>query len=516
MKRLLNFLLFLSLLALAVATVQVWKDHRQGGFYGWRRSLLDLMEGESGRRHPEKYTVAEGPRVDVKDVDVLAAMSRQRILLARAVVPSVVSIISSKLVEAPMVEGDPFAFFHHGLRHGGTRAAKQLGSGAIVSKEGHIVTNHHVIEGMDAIEIELNDGRRKQARLIGTDPDTDIAVLKIEAGDLQPLPLGDSDQVEVGETVMAVGNPYGLEESVTQGIISAKGRHGSENTSDLFQTDSAINPGNSGGPLINVRGELIGINEAIFSDSGGWQGVGFAIPAATVRRTMDGILRLGRVIHGYLGVEQRPLDPDTAREQGLGEIKGVLVDDVVAGSPAEKARIQPGDVIQKFNDKTIGNFEDLRRDVAEVDVDATVPVELLRNGKALSVRAQISERPPPEAQLAQVPHHPPGTSAPGGHPALAPGNADLLGATVHDLVPGDLRKFDLPEDTHGVLVVEVGKESILADKLETADVIQQVNQQSVGSVDQINAHLQRLPEGHPIIFLVLRAHRQVQIVVNPG
>lgn len=409
MKRFFRFLLFVLLLALAVASIQVWSDRRQGIYYGWRRSVFGLLDQDHAHRRPEKYTVADGPLVIDKDVNVLAAMSHQRVLLARAVVPSVVSITSVKVVPMPDAQNDPFAFFHRGLHRGSPAVEEQLGSGAIVSKEGHIVTNDHVLKGMESIEVELSDGRRRPARLIGTDPATDIAVLKIDAGDLQPLPLGDSDGVEVGETVMAVGNPYGLEESVSQGIIAAKGRRGRENLSDLFQTDAQINPGNSGGPLINVRGEIIGINEAIYTETGHWQGVGFAIPSATVRRAMDDILRLGRVIHSYLGIRPRPFDPESARADGLSEAKGVLVNTVIPGSPAEKAAIRPGDVIQKFNHKTVNDFDDLSRGVAEVDVDASVPVEVLRAGKTISVTARIAEKPP-ETQLSQLPHYPDGRS----------------------------------------------------------------------------------------------------------
>jgi Do/DeqQ family serine protease len=328
-------------------------------------------------------------------VNVLAELSRQRTLLARAVVPSVVSITTSRSVQNDPLQDPVLQLFHQGVPRGpGSSTQHSLGSGAIVSKEGHIVTNHHVIEGTDQIEVELSDGRRKQAILIGTDMATDIAVLKIEADDLVPLPFGDSDQVEVGETVMAIGNPFGYEESVTQGIISAKGRRGSENLSDLFQTDAAINPGNSGGPLVNVRGEMIGINEAILSQSGGWQGVGFSIPSATVRRTLDSILKTGRVLHGYLGIEQRPLTQQSAAQSGLPETKGVLVENVVIGSPADKANIRPGDVIQKFNNQPVADIIDLRHCVDQVDIAATAKIELLRAGKTVLVEAQIAERPP--------------------------------------------------------------------------------------------------------------------------
>ena len=422
MKRLFNFLLFVALLCIAVGSLQLWKERREGSTGRLTSVLHDVLAGKPISRHPEKYTLADGPRIDLKDVNVLAAMSRQRIALAQAVVPSVVSVTTSKTVAVPEFQDDPFyQFFHRNLKPGSReRTQTQLGSGAIVSKEGHIVTNNHVIEGMDEIEVELSDGRKRAARLIGTDADTDIAVLKIDEKDLVPLPFGNSDAVEVGETVMAIGNPYGLEESVTQGIISAKNRPGNDNGSELFQIDAAINPGNSGGPLVNVRGELIGINEAIFSRSGGWQGVGFAIPAAAVRRTMDGILRVGRMVHGYLGVYRAP---------AAGP--GVLVDRVESGSPAEKAAIRSGDTIRKFNGRTVNDFDDLHRLVAEVDVDTTVPVELTRDGQSVSVQARIAERPAQQAKLSQAPRLPPGhppVGPFGGGNSLVPAAGGLLGA----------------------------------------------------------------------------------------
>ena len=269
MKRFFSFLLLLMLLCVAVAALWVWKNPRYShGRFDLRRSLLSMVGRGRQQWQPEKYTVAPGPYINPADVNVLAALSHQRVLLAKAVVPSVVSINTTRAARNNPQTDDPlFRFFHRNVpmpRGGGSQTEVAQGSGAIVSKEGHIVTNNHVVEGMDAIEVELSDGRRFPATLVGADPDpgADIAVLKIDADDLQPLPFGNSDDVEVGETVMAVGNPYGLEESVTQGIISAKGRTASESTTPtaLFQTDAAINPGNSGGPLVNVRGELIGIN----------------------------------------------------------------------------------------------------------------------------------------------------------------------------------------------------------------------------------------------------------------
>ena len=521
MKRFSSFLLFILLLAIAVLSLQLWKENDARG-YTFRRAVHALFAGrEPVCHHPEKYTVASGPRVNVADVDVLAALSRQRIVLARAVVPSVVSITTSKTVPLPNFGDNQWLqMFHRGLRLGDA-LQKALGSGAIVSQEGHIVTNHHVIEGMDQIEVKLSDGRVRRATLIGTDPATDVAVLKIEADHLQPLPFGDSEAVEVGETVMAVGNPYGLDETVTEGIISAKGRRGSENVSDLFQIDAMINPGNSGGPLVDVRGELIGINEAIISESGTWQGVGFAIPAGTVRSTMETILRTGRAIHGYLGIFQEPAGEDLLRQQGLGNQKGVLVDRVAAGSPAEKADIQPGDFIQKFNHQPVDDFEDLRHSVAAVDVDTTVPIELLRNGKRLSVNALIAERPPLGAQLSQAPQFQPPTLPP--RPRNHRGQADpaedaasLPGVQVAELAPAIARSPSLPRGVQGVIVRQVEPGTPAADKLQPGDIIEQVNQQPVPSVAEFGQRVRLLPEGRPYVLSVMREGARLLVVLSPG
>ena len=524
MKRFFSFLLFILLLALAVISLQAWKEHGDAG-YTLRRGWDRLVHGRTpARYHPEKYTVAAGPRINVNDVDVLAAMSRQRVLLARAVVPSVVSITTSKTVPLSNFGNDPWLqMFHRGLHPSGSATQKSLGSGAIVSKEGHIVTNNHVIDQMDEIEVRLSDGRSLPATLIGADPLTDIAILKIDADDLQPLPIGDSEAVEVGETVMAVGNPYGLDESVSQGIVSAKGRRGSENISDLFQTDAAINPGNSGGPLVNVRGELIGVNEAIISESGGWMGVGFAIPAATVRTTMDTILKTGRAIHGYLGILQPPND-EAVRPRALGDQKGVLVDRVTTGSPAEKAAILPGDIIQKFNHQPINDFQDLRRSVAEVDVDTTVPIELLRNGQKLSVNAQIAERPPgeqlshmPSFQAPSLPSGPPlrpGLSSPGLHPAPGADADSLQGVQVAELLPALARSMNLPREVQGVIVSEVAPGTSAAEKLQPGDVIEQVDQQAVVSVAEFGKLVRALPQGLPVVLSVLRERTRTLVVLT--
>jgi serine protease Do len=521
MKRFLSFLLFVLLLSLGVGALQVWKDGREGVPIHGLFSRFFERDAARRRNRPEKYTVADGPRINLKDVDVLAAMSRQRVLLARTVVPSVVSITTSKAVRRQPYMDDPlFQFFHHGRSQSAQRTFN-VGSGVIVSKEGHIVTNHHVIEDMEDIEVELSDGRKKDARLIGADSTTDIAVLKIDAHDLQPLPFGDSELVEVGETVMTVGNPYGvLEESVTQGIISAKGRT-NEMLSNLLQTDAAINPGNSGGPLVNVRGELIGINEAIYSQSGGWQGVGFAIPSATVRRTMDSILQTGQVIHGYLGVNLQPLTPDTARERGLPDANGALVEAVMPDSPAESAKIRSGDFIKKFNNKPVGSVEDLRRKVAEIEVNSTVPIELLRDAKTLIIDAKITEKPP-AAQLAQVPRRQRSrqpsfpVNPPGGDADSSPGNGNILSAVkVAELTPAETRKLGLPAGVEGVVVQSVEANSAAAGPLKAGDVIEQINRLPVASSADYQKLAGQLPADEPVLLSIVRERVRSLVVIKP-
>ncbi len=545
MKRFLSFLFFVLVLSITVAALQVWKARRDGG--GARGPLTSFFGGGNngsggsggGRHVPEHYTVAEGPRVNVNEVDVLAALSRQRIVLARAVVPSVVSITTSKSVRSQSNSpNDPiFQFFHRGARRGegGVTTQKALGSGAIVSKEGHIVTNNHVIDGMDEIEVELSDGRQKKARLIGTDTDTDIAVLKIDASDLVPLPLGNSDVVEVGETVMAIGNPYGLEESVTEGIISAKGRHGSENISDLFQTDAQINPGNSGGPLVNVRGELIGINEAILSDTGSFQGVGFAIPAATVRRVMDAILRTGRIIRGYLGVNlSDKLTPAAAEQRGLPDTNGALVVDVMTGSPAEAAHIQADDFIKKFNGRAVNDTQNLRQFVSETDVDKSVPVELLRAGKPVTINVKIGEMPP-TAQLARQQQRrglqqqpgfpgspfavPPSNSGNNNgdddsNDAIGSVNGALGGVQIAELTGPLIRHLQLPVGLKGVVVVRVEANAAAADKLQIGDVIEQVNQKPVPSMAEYKKMVSSLSEGGTAAVSVFRERTRLLVVIG--
>jgi Do/DeqQ family serine protease len=350
-----------------------------------------------GRRVAEHFTPADGPKIDAKDVQVLAALDAEYTRLVQAVVPSVVSITSSRTVRLQQ-RMSPMELFFPSRAHRAPVEQQQssLGSGVIVSREGHILTNNHVIADMEKIEVQLTDGRVLPAQLIGSDEMTDIAVLKIDAQNIEPLPFGDSDQVRVGQLVFAIGNPFGLQETVTQGIVSAKGRRAvADSGVEFLQTDAAVNQGNSGGPLLNIRGEIVGINSAIYSnsDAGAWLGISFAIPSNTARRTLESLLKNGRVVRGYLGVQMTNLNAETARALGAPDTAGAAIVEIVPGSPAEKAGLQPGDLIRTFNGQPIADILALRSHVAEMELGEKVQLGLLRGGKALTVETTVAEAP---------------------------------------------------------------------------------------------------------------------------
>ncbi len=364
------------------------------GLYRWLR----LDHRLNARRTAEQYTPAEGPRIDPKDLPVLTALDTEFKQLVQTVVPSVVSITTSRHLQAPPVV-DPFDFLFRNRRSRTEKEQVMLGSGVIVSREGHIITNHHVIDKMEKIEVQLTDGRVLPAQLIGSDEQTDIAVVKISADHIEPLWLGDSDEVRVGQLVFAVGNPFGLQETVTQGIVSAKGRRAMADSGvEFLQTDAAVNQGNSGGPLLNVKGEIIGINSAIFSNSedGGWLGISFAIPANVARRALESVLKTGRIVRGYLGVTMvdiKNVTPETVRALHLPDADGVVVAKVLPGSPAEKAGLKVGDVIRRFNGRPVPDKIFLRSRVAEVDLNSKVELTILRDGQELTLTAVIVEAP---------------------------------------------------------------------------------------------------------------------------
>ncbi|GAA4424069.1 S1C family serine protease [Acidovorax lacteus] len=317
---------------------------------------------------------------------------------ARKAAPAVVSINTSKAVRHPR-SNDPWFRFFFGDQGG--QAQTGLGSGVIVSPDGYILTNNHVVEDADEIEVTLTDSRRTLARVIGTDPDTDLAILKIDLDKLPVIVLGNSDQIAVGDQVLAIGNPFGVGQTVTSGIVSALGRTqlGINTFENFIQTDAAINPGNSGGALVDVNGHLMGINTAIYSRSGGSMGIGFAIPVSTAQQVLDGIVRDGQVTRGWIGVEPNELSPELAETFGVKASEGVIITGVLQDGPAARAGMRPGDVIVQVNGKAVGNVSELLTAVAALKPGEPAPFRVQRGQQVTELQIQPGVRPKPHPTL---------------------------------------------------------------------------------------------------------------------
>jgi serine protease Do len=507
MKNLAKFLLFVLLLS---AGISLLYDYRlkHGG-----------LKVPSGRT-PEKYTLAAEPAINPKQVASLESLNQERRALVNSVVPSVVAVKTSKKVGVRREYGlDPFEFFFGNPRGQFRRNPRDealvqnsLGSGVIVTKEGHIITNNHVVDHVDEIEVQLSDGRTTKARLMGADEQLDLAVLKIDNPGVTPLVLADSDTVQPGDFVLAIGNPFGLQETVTDGIISWKGQPNSTDLrGDLLQTNAAINPGNSGGPLINVRGEVVGINEQIVSSSGGSQGIGFAIPSNTARMVLESVLKHGRIIRGYLGIQTGT----SQRGAGDSDTGGVTVGEVLSGSPAEQAGLQPGDVIRKFDGRDVQNFRTLRTLVAQAPLDKQVELQIVRNGKPLTVKTQIKEQPVDYESARVLPRgnqpQPQGPQQPNDQETV---DSPLASIHVDELTPESARQLDLPPNVQGVLVTDVDPDSGVAE-LQKGDVIEEINQQPVTSVSDYKKIVGSLEPNQPQVLSVCRHRVRSFLVLRP-
>lgn len=315
--------------------------------------------------------------------------------------PAVVNIYSSRVVDSdqhPLMSDPFFRQFFGDDMPARQRMLSSLGSGVIVSDEGYVLTNHHVISGADQIQVALRDGRETLAKVIGTDPESDLAVLRIELDALPVIELADSTQVAIGDVALAIGNPFGVGQTVTMGIISATGRShlGLNAYEDFIQTDAAINPGNSGGALISPEGAMVGINTAIFSRSGGSQGIGFAIPANLARNILEELVTQGRVIRGWLGVEAQELNPELAASFGLQALRGVIIAGVVPGGPADQAGLRPGDVLLSIDGRQILDARETMSDIAAVEPGDSLPLTVVRGGEKLELVVEVGERPSPE------------------------------------------------------------------------------------------------------------------------
>jgi len=463
-------------------------------------------------RHPEKYTFATSPAIDPSNLKVLAALDDEFTQLVNSVVPSVVSITTTKRVQVQTMPDFWEQFFGERFR---TMPREQiensLGSGVIVSKEGHILTNNHVIDGVDEIQVFLSDGRRLPAHLIGSDKTTDLAVLKIEAKDLAPLPFGDSDKVQVGQHVVAVGNPFGFEETVTQGIISAKGRRSSDSGNEYLQTDAAINPGNSGGPLINLKGEIIGINAAIFSTqksrTPGWQGVGFAIPSNFAKVTLETLLKKGRMPTGYLGVFVQDITPQLSAQLPVEEKGAVLVTDVAKNSPAEKAGLQRGDVLVGINAVPLSGPESLRRLIASLTVGEKATLEIYRNGERQQLTAKIAEQPKDFTGMI--------TPQPTPEPSQAPAQtASTLFNGVSVVSIPEAHRAQLPPDISGVMVSDIASDSPAADVLQPGDIIEQVNRVPVQDLPHFSQVLAQFADAQKMLLLVCHDGHRTFVILS--
>ena len=485
------------------------------------------------QKRPERGSINFGSQ-DKPNVNIPPALQSFSTVfadVAEKVVPTVVSVIPTKIdtvtfTNNPFYQffndpffGNPFEDFFGGSRQQQRRAPQQpqpqqqpqtrrrqgMGSGVIVSRDGHILTNSHVVQGADEIEVKMSDGRSFEAYVVGSDSLSDVAVIKIK-DNVRNLPvafLGDSDKLRPGDWAVAIGNPFSLTSSVTMGIVSATGRTTPGNASsfqNFIQTDAAINPGNSGGALVNIKGELIGINTMIYTQSGGNMGIGFAIPVNMARRIMEDLIYDGKVSRGWLGVSIQELDQSTRDAFGLKpETKGVLIGDVFKDQPACKAGIKRGDVVTKIDGKTIETINQLRNQVAALRPGQTAPVEVLRNNKKMTVQVRVTSRD--DSQTARA-------SADGSAESTPDNTSDvskLLGMSVGAITPELRDQLKLAKNVQGVAVTEIARSGIAArEGLRQNDIILEVNRKSVSSVKDFNQALKGIKEGDSVMFLVQR------------
>jgi len=466
-----------------------------------------------GHRVFPQFTLAEGAGLNGQEINTLEQQNKAYERIAESVTPAIVAITSTQVIkvqQSPFMMDPFFRQFFGNMFPNIPREQREraLGSGVIVSADGYIVTNNHVVSKATQIEVNLSDHRNFKGKVVGADPQTDIAVVKIDAHNLPVVPFGDSNEMKVGDTVMAFGNPFGQYFTVTRGIVSALGRSlgDSDRFEDFIQTDAAINPGNSGGALVNVRGQVIGINTAIISGNSGpggegaFIGIGFAIPSDTAKHVMEDLIKTGKVSRGYLGVSIADLTEPLAKQFKVPDTSGALVEEVTPGGPADKAGLKNGDVIRKLNGQTVEGRDQLTAMITNINPGTVVKLDLIRDGQAMSVQATLGERP---ANL-------PVTAGAG----TAPSEGALRGVTVQNLTPEIRDQLGLPASARGVVVTEVDPSSPAAQTLQQGDVIEGINRRAVNSVADFN-RLAAEAKGQTL----LRINRQgngYYVVITPG
>ncbi|MFH1429528.1 MAG: DegQ family serine endoprotease [Candidatus Margulisiibacteriota bacterium] len=433
--------------------------------------------------------------------------------IAKEVIPAVVNISTIKTIQKKQYYyNDPFSdetlrdyfgeefFQYHYPQPQGNVKQHSLGSGVIVSPEGYILTNHHVVAGADEITVILNDQREFKGKIIGTDSKTDIAVIKIGTDNLPVIRIGDSDKIEVGHWAIAVGNPFGLSRTITLGIISAKGRAniGIVDYENFIQTDAAINPGNSGGALVNIEGELIGINTAIFSKNGGYQGVGFAIPINMAKQVMDALLGNGKVTRGWLGVIIQPITEDLRKQFNLENKQGVLIGDVSANGPADKAGVRRGDIVVMYDGKAISDVFQLRNAVASTPVGKVVKINVQRKRKSRIFKIKIGELP--EKAVAQT--------------KTQKDISQQLGMSVQEMNADLAHKFGYLGDS-GVIVGEVQPDRPAQTAgINRGDLIKEVDRKTIRNMTDYENAMKDLKSGDNVLFLVRRGQYTQYVVLR--
>src|SRR3954470_13100174 len=384
---------------------------------------------------------------------------------------------------------------------------RALGSGVIVTTDGYILTNNHVVDGADEIKVELTDDRTLSAKLVGTDKASDLALLKVTAADLHPIAIGNSEDVKVGDVVLALGNPLGVGQTVTMGIISAKGRSttvGDGGYEDFLQTDAPINHGNSGGALVNTRGELVGINSQILSSNDGNIGIGFAIPSNMAKNVMEQLRTNGKVTRAQLGVTVQGVTPEMAESLGLKHSTGAIVSSVTDGSAADKAGVKRGDVIESFNGLTVHDTNTLRNRVAEAGPGSNADVVLRRDGSEKRLTVKLDEAKP--SAWARLRDGEPGASD----------DKTALGVAVAPLTPELAERARAPKNAHGLLVEDVNPDGrAAAAGIQAGDVIQEVNRQAVTSVDDLKAALKKTSD-KPTLVLISRQGNNLFLTIKPA
>lgn len=450
--------------------------------------------------------VAETAPGSAAQTDITAAQQLSNVFAAisEQVNPSVVTIFTETNIKAPsqMFDQSPFEqffgddffkrFFEMPAPRGNYKQ-QGLGSGVIVNENGTILTNNHVVDNADQIKVRLIDGREFTAKVKGTDSQTDIAVITIEAKNLKPIKIGNSDNIRVGDWVLAIGSPLNpqLEHTVTAGIVSAKGRSGVglSQYEDYIQTDAAINPGNSGGALVNLNGELIGINTAIATQTGGFMGIGFAIPVNLAKKIMGDIVETGKVTRGWLGVYIQNITPDLAKALKLNVARGVIVSKVEENSPAAKAGIKEEDVILKLNGKDIDNTVELSTLVASTSPKSDIDLTILRNGKPMDVTVKLGELTANVQRRAE-----------GGRSSY-----ENIGLAVSNITPALIQKYDLPAKITGVVVTQVDPNGTAAQfGIQEGDVIMKVNRENIRSVADFEKQISDTKPGDNILFYLRR------------